>query len=258
MKLTHHKRVVFAAALCMSAAVSVSLARADTQDIESRVNRIESQTLVELLTRLDRLQNEAQQLRGQLEEQAHNLDGVQQRQKDMYLELDGRLRKLEQGGVTPPAAGEGATGETADSATPPATGSDAAGTSANTEQGSYQQAFDLLKKGQYPKAIQGFHNFIGRYPDSSLANNAQYWLGEANYVAHDYKAALVEFRKVIDSYPHSSKIPDALLKIGFIHYEQSNWDKARAALSQVKSRYPDTSAARLADERLRKMKTEKH
>lgn len=255
MKITQHKWSGIAAALCMSAAVSVASARDDSQDLESRVNRIESQTLVELLTRLDRLQNEVQQLRGQLEEQAHNSDGVQQRQKDMYLELDGRLRKLEQGGVTPPAAGEGTTGETADNATPPATGG---GDSADTEQGAYQRAFDFLKKSQYPKAIQGFHDFIGHYPDSTLANNAQYWLGEANYVSHDYKAALVEFRKVIDNYPHSSKIPDALLKIGFIHYEQSNWDKARTALSQVKSRYPDSSAARLADERLRKMKTEKH
>jgi tol-pal system protein YbgF len=282
-----------AAALFLSVA-AVSLARAEGTDLESRVNRIESQTLVELLTRLDRLQNEVQQLRGQIEEQTHTLDGLQQHQKDIYLELDGRLRKLEQGGaasppaagngdnagtpppasdggttpplaagasdnaaVTPPPSAAGAGGGTA--VTPPPTaGAGAAGGSADNAQAAYQQAFDLLKKGQYPQAIRGFHDFLGRYPDNALANNAQYWIGEANYVSRDYPAALTEYRKVIDRYPNGSKVPDALLKIGIIHSVQNNWDKARAALTQVKTRYPNSSAARLADERLRKMKQEGH
>lgn len=249
------------AALCLSAA-AVSSARADEGDLESRVNRIESQTLVELLTRLDRLQNEMQQLRGQIEEQTHAMDGLQQRQKDMYLELDGRLRKLEQGGAAlPPDAGGGDTTgmppANADGVAPPPD-ADAAGGSADNAQAAYQQAFELLKKGQYPQAIRGFQDFLGRYPGSDLANNAQYWIGEANYVSRTYPAALTEFRKVIDRYPSSSKVPDALLKIGFIYYQQSNWDKARTTLNQVKTRYPTSSAARLADERLRKMKQEGH
>ena len=258
------------AALLLSAAV-VSLARAEGPDLESRVNRIEGQTLVELLTRLDRLQNEMQQLRGQLEEQTHTMEGLQQRQKDIYLELDGRLRKLEQGSAAmSPDAGSGDNADTPpasdDGATPPAAGASdgaadtppAADGGADNAQSAYQQSFDLLKKRQYPQAIRGFRDFLVRYPDSGLANNAQYWIGEANYVARDYPAALTEFRKVIDRYPNSSKVSDALLKIGFIHYQQSNWDKARTALSQVKTRYPNTSAARLAEERLRKMKQEGH
>lgn len=279
------------AVLCLSAA-SVSLAHAEGTDLESRVNRIEGQTLVELLSRLNSLQDEVQQLRGQLEEQTHTMDGLQQRQKDIYQDLDGRLRKLEQGGaMSPPAAGNGdnagtppptsedgttlppATGGSdAADVTPPAAGdSDGAAVNPPTAaragaavagtdnaQAVYQQAFDMLKKGQYPQAIRGFRDFLGRYPDSGLANNAQYWLGEANYVSRNYPAALTEFRKVIDRYPNSSKLPDALLKIGFIHYQQSNWDKARTALSQVKTRYPNSSAARLAEERLRKMKQEGH
>jgi tol-pal system protein YbgF len=270
-----------AAALLLSVA-ALSSARAEGTDLESRVNRIEGQTLVELLSRLNSLQNEVQQLRGQLEEQTHTMDGLQQRQKDIYLELDGRLRKLEQGGVTPGANGGDNTGTpppAGEEGTPPAAAGDGEGAavpppaespndtvappptkagSADNAQAAYQQAIDLLKKGQYPQAIRGFHDFLGRYPDSPLAKNAQYWSGEANYVSRNYPAALTEFRKVIDRYPTSSKVPDALLKIGFIHYQQSNWDKARAALSQVKSRYPGSSAARLADERLRKMKQEGH
>lgn len=251
-------------ALVLSIVTSVCSA-AQGDDLEARVNRIESQTLVELLTRIDRLQDEMQQMRGHLEEQAHDIEGMQQRQKDMYMELDNRLRKLEQSGATaaPPANGDvGAAppvGGDENAPAPTDTGTDAgAAAGADSEQGSYQRAFDLLKNAQYPKAIQGFHAFLSRYPDSSLANNAQYWLGEANYVLRDYKTSLIEFRKVIDVYPHSSKIPDAMLKIGFIHYAQGNWDKARGTLTQVKARYPGSSAARLADERLRKMKQEGH
>lgn len=261
MKPTTRIRTGLIAALCLSAA-TVPAARADSNDVEARLNRLESQTLVELLTRLDRLQNEVQQLRGQLEEQNHTLDGLQQHQKDIYVELDGRLRKLEQGGATPPSAetggGDGATAPAPDVDDGGAVAPPAAAAGADNAEAAYQKAFDLLKKGQYPQAIRGFHDFLGHYPDSALANNAQYWLGEANYVSRDYPAALTEFRRVIDRYPNSSKLPDALLKIGFIHYQQGKWDKARAALTQVKTRYPDSSAARLADERLRKMKQEGH
>lgn len=264
MKPVARRLAGLTAVLCLSVA-AVSSARAESNDLESRVNRIESQTLVDLLTRLDRLQDEVQQLRGQIEEQTHTTEGLQQRQKDIYLELDGRLRKLEAGGATPPPAAGNS--DNAVTPPPPTGASDGAavtpppatnGAAADNAQAAYQQAFDLLKKGQYPQAIRGFHDFLGHYPDNALANNAQYWIGEANYVARDYPAALIEFRKVIDRYPNSGKLPDALLKIGFIHYQQGNWDQARATLSQVKTRYPDSSAARLADERLRKMKQEGH
>ncbi len=250
------------ATLFLSAAV-VSSAYADSSDLEARVNRIESQTLVDFLSRIDRLQSEVQQLRGQIEEQSHTMDGLQQRQKDIYLELDTRLRKLEQGGApTPPATDAADNGMTPPSAgangatLPPSAG--AAGQAADTAQTAYQQAFDLLKNGKYPQAIRSFHDFLGRYPDNALADNAQYWIGEASYVTRDYPTALREFRKVIDAYPSSGKVSDAMLKIGFIYYQQSNWTKAHDALNQVKTRYPDSSAARLADERLRKMKQEGH
>ena len=251
------KFVVLAAALCLGA-----VARADTDPLEARVNRLESQTLVEMLTRLNQLQDQVQQLRGQIEDQGHTLDGLQQHQRELYMELDGRLRKLEQGGGAPPPATGAAEGNTNAGAAPspnttaptPPPGAAAAG----GEQGAYQQAFNLLKQGQYPQATQAFRDFLAHYPKSQLAGNAQYWIGEANYVTRSYKVALAEFQKVVDDYPQSGKQADALLKIGYIHYDQGEWDKARAALGQVKSKYADSSAARLATERLRKMKQEGH
>ena len=86
-----------------------------------------------------------------------------------------------------------------------------------------------------------------------MADNAQYWLGESYYVTRDFAAGLKAFRLVVDKYPDSRKLPDALLKIGYCDYELQNWKTARAALGQVAQQFPDTTAARLAQQRLVKM-----
>jgi tol-pal system protein YbgF len=102
-------------------------------------------------------------------------------------------------------------------------------------------------------AIAGFKDFIAHYPASPLAENAQYWLGEAYYVNHDYDPAATAFRTVLKKWPDSRKAPDALLKLGFTQYAQAQYPAARATLTDVTRRYPGTDAAKLATERLRKI-----
>jgi tol-pal system protein YbgF len=128
---------------------------------------------------------------------------------------------------------------------------------ANTK-ADYQAAFGLLKDGQYDRAIVAFQKFLAAYPDSSLADNAQYWLGEAFYVNKAYPEALASFQRVVDKYPQSRKLSDALLKIGYCRYEMKQWESAREVLTQVVARYSDTSAGRLAQQRLEKLAAEKH
>jgi tol-pal system protein YbgF len=103
-----------------------------------------------------------------------------------------------------------------------------------------------------------FQKFLVTYPDSSLADNAQYWLGEAYYVNKAYPEAEAAFQRVVDKYPQSRKLGDALLKIGFCRYELKQWQSAREVLGQVVARFTDTPAARLAQQRLDKMSAEKH
>jgi len=126
------------------------------------------------------------------------------------------------------------------------------------DRANYQAAFDLLKDGKYPEATNGFKQFLTTFPNSALADNAQYWLGEAHYVTKQYPDALKAFRIVLEKYPDSRKIPDALLKIGYCNYELKNWAEARASLDQVVKQYADTTAARLASQRLEKMSSEGH
>jgi tol-pal system protein YbgF len=120
----------------------------------------------------------------------------------------------------------------------------------------YSAAFDLLKEGSYKPSITAFEAFLRDYPQSRYADNAQYWLGEANYVSREYKTALDEFQKLIARYPDSSKIAGARLKIGFTYFELKNWSAARDELQQVIKLYPDSTVAAKAQERLDRMQRE--
>ena len=88
------------------------------------------------------------------------------------------------------------------------------------------------------------------YPTSPLAENAQYWMGEAFYVTRDYEQAATAFRAVGARWPNSRKGADALVKLGFSQYELKQYAEARATLTDVQRKFPDTDAARLATERL--------
>jgi tol-pal system protein YbgF len=124
------------------------------------------------------------------------------------------------------------------------------------EQADYKNAFNLLKVGKYDEAIVAYSDFLRKYPSSSYAANAQYWLGEANYVRRQFPVAIEEFQKVVMRYPDSRKLPDAMLKIGYIHYELKQSDDARRVLTELTQKFPGTTAARLADNRLQRMKLE--
>ena len=91
-----------------------------------------------------------------------------------------------------------------------------------------------------------------------MADNAQYWLGEAYYVNRSFPEALAAFQRVVENFPGSRKLPDALLKIGYCDYELKEYSAARAALLHVTTKFPDSSAAPLAQQRLEKMAAEKH
>jgi tol-pal system protein YbgF len=125
-----------------------------------------------------------------------------------------------------------------------------------SDRDNYQAAFELLKEQRYEPAALAFQQFLVSFPDSQLADNAQYWLAESYYVTDQFDNALRQFEVVINDYPRSRKIPDALLKIGYSNYELERWEDARGALSRVQAEYPDTTAARLAEQRLTRMDDE--
>jgi tol-pal system protein YbgF len=122
----------------------------------------------------------------------------------------------------------------------------------------YDAAFELLKEGRYDEAASAFEQFMAAFPASELMDNAQYWLAETFYVTQEFRTALPGFQKVISDYPDSRKVPDALLKIGYCNYALERWNDARKALKAVTANYPESTAARLAGQRLDQMQSEGH
>ena len=252
---------------------------ASEQDLplDQRVELLERRmnALSNIVLRLDALQREVQQLRGDLEEQKHTIEALKQQQRSLALDVDQRLGRISgtpsaslppatSGDVAPPVVDRTPPSPTASSSapgtqTPPlTTPGPQAGAGPQQEKAQYQEAFNLLMQRRYDEARPAFTAFLAKYPDGELSDNAQYWLAESYYVAHDYDTALPQFNKVVENFPHSSKVPDAMLKIGFIQGEQQEWDAARGTLEQLIQRYPSSTASQLAKKHLDRMRSEGH
>ena len=270
--------VFVGAAYAAAPVVDSTVQSSKVRDLENRMRRVESrlnnQGLVDLMQRFDQIQRDMQRLIGDIEVQSHELKRMKDQQKKLYSDIDQRLRKLEQSGVSKSPAVGGAPGSPVPVA--PAAGLSAGSQSAaqtapaqqaapppsqmseverNVARSAYERAFNLLKQGRYELAIPSFKAFLETYPDAPYADNAQYWMGEANYAQKRYKSALKEFQKVIDKYPNSPKRADAMLKIGYTHDELGNKKLAMQALNSIVTSYPNSTAARLAQKRMKNLKS---
>jgi tol-pal system protein YbgF len=210
------------------------------RDLEARMVRIErvvsNQSLLDMAQRTDAVESDLRALHGQIEELQNGSDALRKQQRDLYADLEKRVS----------AAGPMGTGVVGDAG-------GAGAVAGGGEQAAYSRAFDALKSSNYAGAITGFTQFLSTYPAAQLADNAQYWLGEAYYVTRDYERAAAAFRTVGERWPQSRKSADALLKLGFSQFELKRYAEARTTLSAVTQRYPDSDAARLASERLQRL-----
>jgi tol-pal system protein YbgF len=236
------------------------------KDLDTRLARIErvmaNQSLLDVSNQLEALRADVRSMHNDVDQLSNAIEAGRRQTRDMYVDLDQRMKNLESrggagsGGASSAASGAAAAAGAA--AAPAPVGAGDASSAGSDDKSSYQADFNLLKDGQYDRAIAAFQKFLSTYPDSSLADNAQYWMGEAFYVNKSFPEAQAAFQRVIDKYPQSRKIPDALLKIGYCRYEMKQWDSAREVLTQVVTRYADSPAGRLAQQRLDKMAAEKH
>ncbi len=245
---------------------------------EQRLERLErvmrNQNMADLVYQVQQLQQEVQRLNGELELQKHAMDAMSKRQRDLYLDIDQRLGRMQPGSgaampaptaVTPPpvlsappaAAPPVAAPMVAPPPTPTATAA-VAPPDPKKEAEAYQGAFNLLKQGRYPESITAFRAFLQDYPGGSYEDNAKYWLAEASYVNRDFDTALQDFSRVLIDHPKSAKVPGAMLKMGYIFYEQQAWDKAREVLTRLQNDYPGSTEARLGEKRLTRMEKEGH
>lgn len=240
------------------------------RDNEARIAKLEERIrnigVVELLQQLEQLNAEMARIRGQLEVLSNENQQLQKRQRDFYLDIDSRLKRLEGGGAaaSPPAtpAGPAAAspppgtpgfGPLAPGGSPPdATAAAKAGSREDQarEVKAYDAASNLFRRNDFASAIEAFRAFLKDHPGSQLAPNAGYWIGISYANLRDYRNALAAQEEVVKRYPQSPKAPDALLAIAAIQAEQGDSGSARNTLEDIIARFPGSEAAGKARTRL--------
>jgi tol-pal system protein YbgF len=205
-----------------------------SRDINARIDtKSDKSAVLEMLNSQEQTMQEIARLRGQLEVLANQIASSQKTQKDLYADLDARMRKLE-------PRQEVVDGQTAEVL--PA------------EKKAFDSAQQLLASGDFKAAATALQDFVRRYPDSAYAAMAQYRLGSTYYAQRDYKNAIAAQEQVVSNYGASSAAPDAMLNIAAIYTEQKDKKNAKKVLQQLVSKYPDSSAAATAKNRLASLK----
>lgn len=220
-------------------------------ELERRLENIErvvqNQSLANMTQQVRAAERRGDEMQGRVELLEHSTESTAERQRQLYADLDSRIQDLESAVTARNAVNvmDGGTLIPGQLLMP-----------GGSDRDNYQAAFELLKEQRYEPAAIAFEQFLVTFPDSELADNAQYWLAESHYVTQKFGDALSEFKTVIEKFPRSRKVPDALLKMGYCRYELKRWDAARVSLARVQSDYPETTAARLAGQRLKRMEEE--
>lgn len=114
----------------------------------------------------------------------------------------------------------------------------------------YNTAYLDFTKGNFDLAIEGFKRYLKFFPNTELSDNAQYWIGECYYSQKHYPDAILEFEKVISNYPQGNKVPSAIYKIGLAYQSMNEINKAKRYYQKVIKEYPNTTEAKLAKEKL--------
>jgi len=197
---------------------------------------------LQLSNQVEALRQELSQIRGQLEVLNFEVEQSKKRQKDFYVDLDNRLRKLEEAAARPaPVAAPAA------AAVPPPPDPAA-------EAKAYEAALNLFKAAKYNEAIAAYEAFIRNYPLGTYAPGALYWKGQSHYQLRDCQKALQAFRQLALIWPTDAKAPEALLGAALCEQETGDAKGARVTLGTIVARYPNSPAAATARERLKPRK----
>lgn len=200
--------------------------------LEERIARLETTVRnrsLDMAQTIEQLRQEIAKLRGRIQVLNHNSELMERRQKDLYVDLDTRLRKLDKQFQDKVMAPE---------------------LEAKKEQDAYDAALNQFKVGNYQACIAAFQTFVANHPKSKLVPAAQYWIGNAYYAARDFKVAIATQQKLVDSWPDSAKAPDAMLNIASAQAELGEQRSARETLYKLIKKYPSSSAAKEAKHRL--------
>ena len=250
---------------------------------------VSPETMVSVFERLDALETKARELNGENEVLRHQLKELKKRQKEGFLNMDERIDEMSNASDSPATNKEKKSAEVESKSEPstpekkePEKTINETKTVAKAEKSkkeisakapnkkkkirkpnsyeseTYKSAFSLMKTSP-TAATKAFQEYIRMQPESPLAANAQYWIGEIMYSHNNYKGAVQEFIKVLQKYKYSDKAPDAAIKLGYSFYALKNWAFAKRTFEDVIKYFPENKhAVNLATRRLAKIKAAGH
>jgi len=215
-------------------------------DVLERIVNSRTDMQLNIQRQLDSVQDEVSELRGTLELHNHQLEQILERQRELYLEIDRRIESVSAGSSNSAATILPAGGQAQQVAAPVM--------NTASESDAYDKAVNLiLRDKQYDQAIPEFQSFLERFPNSSYAANAHYWLGQLLFNKQEWAAAAEQFQVLASGYPDSSKRADALFKLGVVEQKRQNLARAEELFKQVVAEYPESSSRKLADSRLKSL-----
>ena len=214
-------------------------------ELEARIVNLEavikSGSLNDMLNQIELMKQDVSKLRGDMETLRHLNATVEQRQKDLYQDLDGRLRRIEEKSTagslpTPNKVAE----------TPPTSE-----IKAPSDQEVYDQANALLDGLKNKEAFQAFTDFIKQFPNSALLPDAKYALANAQFNLKNYKATIGTYQKLLDQHPDFAKNPEALLGLANAQIQLALIPEAKKSLKDLIKKYPKSDVIQNAQKRLK-------
>lgn len=189
--------------------------------------------LLDLQSQIDTLKADLSRARGQNEQLVRDLTEVQQRQRDVQMGVDERLRRFEPIKVS--VDGREFMAEP-------------------QEKRDYDQAMETFRKGDFTAAASILNGFVLKYTQSGFLPSALFWLGNAEYATRDYKESMAHFRQMLALAPAHPRSPEAMLAISNVQIELKDLKGARKTLEDLMKVYPSSEAASTAKDRLARLR----
>lgn len=226
------------------ATISLPLSAESQLSLEQRIQQLEQQNQTrnqiqsEMSMQLIELQKDVKELRGIIEEHDYKLKQIQDRQRDLYRDIENRLSALPQGSsqTSTPRSSASSNVKTP-TATQPTASSPRSTVSSGSERADFETAFKLVRNRQYSEAVTAFEAFITKYPAGGYSDNARFWIGQVYFAQSKFDDAERQFNMLRNDYPESSKMSAAMLKLAEINVKKENWEAAKAIYNEIVAKY---------------------
>jgi tol-pal system protein YbgF len=231
-------------------------ARKQVKQLEVRIVKLEQalaaaeadkeqyiRSTLDLQIQMEALNAELRKLRGQNEEFTHNLQDAEKRQKDFYIDLDTRLRRIEAGEVAAKAASTDHVGSSNDVSPDPV-----------SENRAFEAAYTFYKAENYQAATTSFSELLKKYPQTVHEANVLYWMGNAYFLQKDCKNSVNSYQSLIAKYQDHPRVQEAMLNIADCQLDLKNKTAAKKTLKQLISQFPGSDASEKAKKRLASIK----